>query len=389
MSTGTGEPPLDTGETPARETPTPSPRTDERRQDGPVTDLSAPHASATVVPATTREALGAKLWRSATSTSGSMPIFLALVGIVVIFAIMKPSAFLGSYNIKSIFIDASVALTLSVGMTYVIITAGIDLSVGSVLVFAGVIALKVMSALAGGATASANAGWGIIIVGIVAGLAVGVGWGVLNGVLIALLDIPPLIVTLGSFGAALGLADVLTGGVDLSGVPNDLANAIGAGNVGPIPALVLIAGAVTIVFGLVLHTTRFGRYTYAIGSNAEAARRAGINVNAHLIKVYALSGLLSGLGGVMSLAYFTTTTISGHETDNLTAIAAVVIGGTSLFGGVGAMAGTVVGVFIPVVLASGLVIVGVQSFWQQVMIGVILVAAVYFDQLRRRARSRG
>ncbi len=150
----------------------------------------------------------------------------------------------------------------------------------------------------------------------------------------------------------------------------------------------MIAAVVTVVAGLILHLTRFGRYTYAIGSNAEAARRAGIGVNAHLIKVYAIAGLLSGLGGVLSLAYFTTTTISGHVTDNLTAISAVVIGGTSLFGGRGTMFGTVVGVFIPVVLASGLVIVGVQSFWQQVVIGAILIIAVYFDQIRRRARSR-
>ena len=367
--------------TPTGETP----KVDERQPAGAVPDPTAPGTT----PVTPSEPLAAKLRRAATSTSGTMPIFLALVGIIVIFSIMKPSAFLGSYNIKSIFIDASVALTLSVGMTYVIITAGIDLSVGSVLVFSGVIALKVMVALAGGANAAANAGWGIILLGILAGLAVGLGWGVLNGVLIAILDLPPLIVTLGTFGAALGVSDVLTGGVDLSGVPNQFASSIGAGNVGPIPVLVFVAGVVTIALGLVLHTTKFGRYTYAIGSNAEAARRSGINVKAHLIKIYALAGLLSGLGGILSLAYFTTTTISGHETDNLTAIAAVVIGGTSLFGGIGAMAGTVVGVFIPVVLASGLVIVGVQSFWQQVMIGVILVVAVYFDQLRRRARSRG
>ena len=353
-----------------------------------ISDPTKPGAPEPTAPFAPRDSLATKLRRVATSSSSSLWIFLALILIIVVFSVMKPSAFLGSYNIKTIFINASVALTLSVGMTFVIITAGIDLSVGSVLVFSGVIAAKVMAALAGGSVASANAGWGTILVGIAAGLAVGVGWGVLNGVLIALLDIPPLIVTLGSFGAALGLADVLTGGVDLSGVPNQFASAIGAGKVGPIPVLVLIAGVVTIVLGLVLHTTRFGRYTYAIGSNTEAARRAGIKVNNHLIKIYALAGLLSGLGGVMSLAYFTTTTISGHETDNLTAIAAVVIGGTSLFGGVGAMAGTVVGVFIPVVLASGLVIVGVQSFWQQVMIGVILVAAVYFDQLRRRARLR-
>jgi ribose transport system permease protein len=357
--------------------------TDER------TDLVPDPTAASAASASAGEPLTAKLRRAVTSSSGSMPIFLALIGIVVVFSIMKPHAFLGSYNIKSIFIDASVALTLSVGMTYVIITAGIDLSVGSVLVFSGVIALKVMVALAGGANAAGNAGWGVILLGIAAGLAVGLGWGLVNGLLIALLDLPPLIVTLGSFGAAIGLSDVLTGGVDLSGVPNHLGSSIGAGSIGPIPVLVFIAGLVAIVFGLILHTTKFGRYTYAIGSNQEAARRAGVNVKRHLIQIYALSGLLSGLGGVLSLAYFTTTTISGHTTDNLTAISAVVIGGTSLFGGVGAMAGTVVGVFIPVVLASGLVIVGVQSFWQQVMIGVILVVAVYFDQLRRRARSRG
>ena len=371
--------------TPTGETP----QTSAPEQTVSVPDPTTPGTPEPTTAAETRATLAAKLRRAATSSSGSMPIFLVLIGIIVIFAIMKPNAFLGSYNIKSIFIDASVFLTLSVGMTYVIITAGIDLSVGSVLVFSGVIGLKVMIALAGGANAATNAGWGIIIVGIVAGLAVGLAWGVLNGVLIAVLELPPLIVTLASFGAALGLSDVLTGGVDLSGVPNNLGNSIGAGSVGPIPVLVFVAGVVAIVFGLLLHTTKFGRYTYAIGSNAEAARRAGINVKAHLIKVYALSGLLSALGGILSLAYFTTTTISGHTTDNLTAISAVVIGGTSLFGGVGAMAGTVVGVFIPVVLASGLVIVGVQSFWQQVMIGVILVVAVYFDQLRRRARSRG
>jgi ribose transport system permease protein len=327
-------------------------------------------------------------FRRATSSSSSLWIFLALILIIAIFSVLKPGAFLGSYNVKTIFINASVALCLSVGMTFVIITAGIDLSVGSVLVFSGVIAAKVMVDVAGSTTAAGNAGWGVILLGVAAGLAVGLGWGVLNGMLIALLDLPPLIVTLGSFGAALGLSDVLTGGIDLGGVPSDFSSAIGSGKIGPIPVLVFIAGIVTIVLGLLLHITKFGRYTYAIGSNAEAARRAGINVNRHLIKVYALAGTLSGLGGVLSLAYFTTTTISGHTTDNLTAISAVVIGGTSLFGGVGAMAGTVVGVFIPVVLASGLVIVGVQSFWQQVMIGVILVAAVYFDQLRRRARLR-
>ncbi len=322
-----------------------------------------------------------------TSTS-PVWIFLALVVIVAVFGALKPSQFLSSFDIKTIFINAAVALMLSVGMTFVIITAGIDLSVGSVLVFSGVIAAKVMIAVGGGSLHAITAGWGPILVGVAAGLAVGTGWGLINGALIALLDIPPLIVTLGTFGMALGLADVITGGVDVSGIPEKLGSTIGSGSIGPFPALVVIAAVVTVVAGLVLHLTRFGRYTYAIGSNAEAARRAGIGVGRHLIKVYSLAGLLSGLGGVLSLAYFTTTTISGHVTDNLTAISAVVIGGTSLFGGSGTMFGTVVGVFIPVVLASGLVIVGVQSFWQQVVIGAILIIAVYFDQLRRRERFR-
>jgi ribose transport system permease protein len=322
------------------------------------------------------------------SSTSPIWIFLALLVIVAVFGIDKPHAFLSSFNIKTMFVNAAVALMLSVGMTYVIITAGIDLSVGSVLVMSGVLAAKVMISVGGGTAAAATAGWGPILLGVAVGLAVGLGWGLVNGLLVALFDIPPLIVTLGSFGMALGLADVLTGGNDVAGIPTRFNSSIGAGTLIGIPWLVIIAAIATIIFGLILHLTRFGRYTYAVGSNAEATRRAGINVRAHLIKVYAIAGLLSGLGGDLSLAYFNTTTISGHTTDNLTAISAVVIGGTSLFGGSGTMFGTVVGVFIPVVLASGLVIVGVQSFWQQVMIGAILILAVYFDQLRRRARSR-
>ena len=335
-------------------------------------------------PVTTLARVRAQLF----SATSPLWIFLALLVIVGVFSIMKPSSFLSSFDIKTIFINAAVALTLSVGMTYVIITAGIDLSVGSVLVMSGVLAAKTMIAVGGGAASAINAGWGPILVGVAVGLLVGLGWGLVNGTLVALLDIPPLIVTLGTFGMSLGLADVITGGTDIAGIPTKFNSTIGAGNVGPIPWLVVIAGVVTIVFGLVLHYTRFGRYTYAIGSNSEAARRSGVNVKLHLIKVYAIAGSLSGLGGVLSLAYFDTTTISGHTTDNLTAISAVVIGGTSLFGGSGTMFGTVVGVFIPVVLAAGLVIVGVQSFWQQVMIGAILILAVYFDQLRRRTRSK-
>jgi ribose transport system permease protein len=308
-------------------------------------------------------------------------IFAILILIVVGFTAYEPNAFPTVANFRNIATDASVLLILAVGMTFVIITAGIDLSVGSVLLFGGVVSAKLMDSIGGDST-------GVILVGLVLALAGGLVWGLFNGLVITKMKVPPLIVTLGSLGMALGAALLLTGGVDVRSVPNNLVLTVGIGRVAGVPYLVLIAGGVAIVFGLILSVTRFGRWTYAIGSNAEAARRAGINVDRHLIKVYALAGLLAGLAGWLNLARFSTTTVGGHATDNLNAIAAVVIGGTSLFGGVGAIAGTVVGVFIPAVLSNGFNVIGVQPFWQDVAVGAVLILAVYLDQLRRRAKQQ-
>jgi ribose transport system permease protein len=310
--------------------------------------------------------------------------FGILVIMAAVFGIARPDAFATVFNIRNIFVDASLLLVMAVGMTYVIITAGIDLSVGSVLVFSGVVAAKIMEA-----NGARNAGWGVVLLGALAALAAGTGWGVLNGLLITKARIPPLIATLGTMGMALGFAQIITNGTDVSTVPQRLEETVGTGRLfGEIPYLVIVAAAVALVGGLVLALTRFGRHTFAVGSNAEAARRVGINVDLHLIKVYALAGFLSGLAGVLSLGFFTTTTIGSHANDNLSVIAGVVLGGASLFGGVGTIAGTVIGILIPGVLRNGLVIVGVQPFWQNVAVGAVLVIAVYFDQLRRRARER-
>jgi ribose transport system permease protein len=222
------------------------------------------------------------------------------------------------------------------------------------------------------------------VLAILCGIAASTLFGLLNGLLITRIKLPAFIVTLGTFGMALGLALVISGGVDERSVPFKLISTIGIGRLfSQIPYLVIISLVVALVFGVILAQTRFGRYTYAIGSNQEAVRRAGVNVDRHLIKVYALTGTLAGLAGFMSLARFGTTTIGGHSTDNLDAIAGVVIGGTSLFGGVGTILGTVFGVFIPAVLENGFVIVGVEAFWQQVAVGAVLIVAVYLDQLRR------
>jgi ribose transport system permease protein len=321
-------------------------------------------------------------WWQRFVTGSSTWIGLILAALILAFSVLEYDSFVSASNARNVATDAAVLLVLVVGMTYVIITAGIDLSVGAVLVFSGVVSVKLMNGVGG-------EGWGTILLGLAAALASGLAWGGLNGLLVAKARIPPLIVTLGTLGMSLGAALLITGGVDERDVPFKLVSTIGTGRLfNQIPYLVIIALAVALALGIVLAATRFGRHTYAIGSNEEAARRAGIAVDRHLIKVYALAGTLSGLAGFLSLARFSTTTIGGHDIDNLAAIAAVVIGGTSLFGGTGTMLGSVFGVFIPAVLQNGFVIVGVQPFWQQVAVGAVLIGAVYLDQLRRHSQHQ-
>ncbi len=313
-------------------------------------------------------------------------IALVLLALIIVFSVLAPSAFPTLYNFQLLFIETAVLLVLSVGMTFVIITSGIDLSVGSVLIFAGMAGGKTMEAMSGGD--AGHAGWNVIVIGLVVAVLAGTAWGLVNGFLIAVAGIPPLIVTLGTMGAALGAALLLNGGSDVHTVPVILNKQLGAGtSLGFVPNLVLIAVVITLVGAWLLHTTKFGRYTYAIGSNAEGARRAGIGVTAHLMKVYTLTGFLAGLSGFLSLAYYNSTTITGHTSDNLNAIAATVMGGTSLFGGVGSVLGTVIGVFIPAVLKKGFNITGVPDFWQMIAVGAVLIAAVWFDQRRRRQRN--
>jgi ribose transport system permease protein len=313
----------------------------------------------------------------------ALQIIGVLAIIVIIFGAMKPGSFLTVFNIRGIVQDTSILAVLGVGMTFVIITGGIDLSVGSVLVFSGVVADKAMASMGG-------QGWGASIVGLLVAVGCGLGWGLVNGFFIARAKVPPLIVTLGSLGMALGLAEVITGGVDLRDIPNVMVNDIGFGNIAwQIPWLAVIAVIVVLLGIVLLHRTRFGLHTYAIGSNPEAGRRSGVNVPRKLIMIYALSGLLAGFAGWMNLAFYQSTTIGGQSTTNLSVIAGVVIGGTSLFGGYGSIFGSIVGLFIPATLQDGFVIIGIQPFWQQVVVGAVLIAAVYVDQQRRASALRG
>ena len=310
-------------------------------------------------------------------------IMLVLVAITAIFSLLAPETFFTLFNLRNISINIAMFAILGIGMTFVIITAGIDLSIGSMLVFSSVIGCKAIVAAGG-------QGWGSTIAGLFACLISATLLGAINGWLVAVANVPAFIVTLGSFSTVLGLAQITTGGIDLSDATDVMVDKIGFGNViGQIPALGVIALVCVIFGGILLHKTKFGLTTYAIGSNIEGCRRVGINVNRHLVLVYALMGLCAGIAGFLSLALYQQTTIAGQSNTALTVIAGVVIGGTSLFGGYGSMFGTMIGLLIPIVLQTGFIIIGVVPFWQNVVVGVFLVAAVYVDNARRAAAEGG
>lgn len=343
------------------------------------------NTSSDVSPRTGQELPGAGPGRDLmrrTLSAGETWVFGALIILMAVFTGWGGTKFLSATNLNLTAQTTAPFLLMAIGETYVILTAGIDLSVGFVLVLTGVVADKFFLENGG-----PNAGTGTIWLGVVIGLATGAVFGALQGVAVAKLKIPPLIATLMGLGVAEGLSYLITGGADFPSVPNRLVNVM-LGSLAGIPWVIVISFLATLVFGLILAFTRFGRYTYAIGSNPEAALRAGINVDLHLIKVYALAGFVSGLAGIINLGYYNSTTISGHPLDNLTVITAVVIGGASLFGGRGSMLGTFIGVFIPELLMNGLNIVQVNQYWQYIITGLVLGAAVYMDQIRRRLRER-
>lgn len=277
--------------------------------------------------------------------------------------------------------SATIIILLAIGQTFVIATGGIDLSVGAVLACSSMIGAIVMrNMVASGSDATAT-----ILVGFAISLIAGTAIGAITGLVITKLEITPFIATLGMMGVATGTTNLLCGGTEVIGLPPELGiigNTAWLGRWVTIPVFVTIIAA--IIAGLILARTRFGLRTYAIGSNPGAARRAGMAVPAHLIRVYALSGLFASLGGILLVSRFVSASPLAGQNAELASIAAAVIGGASLTGGRGSILGTVIGASITAVLQIGLILAGVSSFWQTVAIGVIIVVAVYTDQLRIR-----
>lgn len=299
-----------------------------------------------------------------------MYALLGLVLLSVILSILSPY-FLTTDNLLSIALQTAIIAIIALGQVYVIISGGIDLSVGSILALSGVVSAQLLVA-----------GWSTPMA-IVAGVLAGAILGFINGLVITKGKLPPFIVTLGMMGVARGLSLVLTDGLPVSGLPESFTK-LGNETLFFIPIPVIFLIIVGIIAAFILSKTVFGRYVYSIGSNEEAAQLSGISVNFHKLMIYVVCGVLSGLAGVLMTARLVSAQPSAGMGYELDAIAAVVIGGASLIGGVGTVGGTIIGAFIMGVLRNGLNLLNVSPFWQQIAIGVVIVLAVYVDQIRRK-----
>ena len=283
-------------------------------------------------------------------------------------------SFIGSlYNVQAILLAASAPLLLAIGQTFVIITAGIDLSVGFIMGLAAVCAAQFLG------LAGAGAGNGALALAILATVAVCLVPGWINGLLIARLGVPAFIGTLGMYGVARG-AGFLAAGSGMT-VPVDHAGLawIGAGW-----TPVAITAVLLLAMHVVLSQTRFGQYTYAIGGNQQSAERAGIAVRRHLVLVYMLSAAFAAVGGVVYTARYSAGAANAGESLLLDSIAAVVIGGASLFGGTGNLVGSLIGALIIAVIQFGLIFIDVNAFWQFIAVGTVIVLSVLIDQTKER-----
>jgi len=306
--------------------------------------------------------------------------WLFLILLLIVFELWARLAYgvsflLNGYNLQSIAVSASLPLLLGLGQTFVIIAGGIDLSVGFVMGFASVVIARVMQTITPFDELTALA------IGILAAMTFGILPGWINGTLISRLRVPAFIGTLGMYGVARGTGFLVAGGTTVP-VNNEWLFALGNSKPLGVPLPVLITVLLVLVMHWVLSQTRFGQATYAIGGNRTAAIRAGINVRRHTLYLYMISAGCAAVAGIVYAARFSAGAAQGGEPLLLDSIAAVVIGGASLFGGSGTIIGTVIGATIIAVIQYGLVFINVEPFWQFVAVGVVIIVSVLIDQSR-------
>lgn len=296
--------------------------------------------------------------------------YATLTALFVALTIASPHFFTQT-NLSAVVRQTAVINIMALGMTLIIISGGIDLSVGSILALAGLFGTKAMAA------------GEPIAVGVAVGILVGLGCGIVNGLLITRLQISPFIVTLGTLGIFRGAALVSSNALPVHTLPRAFA-VLGAGNLAGIPVVLWILLVCAVLMHLLLENTKLGRYAFAIGSNADAAYYAGVPIRFHLVCVYGIAGMLTGLAGMVEMSRLMIGQPTAGVGYELQAIAAVVIGGGSLRGGEGSVTGTLVGAFIMGLLSNGSDLLGVSPYWQQAIIGTVIIAAVAFDEFRKR-----
>jgi ribose transport system permease protein len=308
-------------------------------------------------------------------------LFLAVL--LVFFEIWARTDFGGtfigsSFNWRSVAVFAVAPLLLAMGQTFVIISGGIDLSAGFIMGLAAVVAAHAINVLGGYVPLPLA-----MVLGICIAVLAAIIPGMINGLLISRLKVPPFIGTLGMFGVARGAAFLLAGGTTVP-VKNSSFAALGNGQFFGVPYLIIVTAVVVLMMHYILSQTRFGQHNYAIGANAQAARRAGIDLKSHLLRLYILSAICAGLGGALYAARFTAGAAQAGEPLLLDSVAAVVIGGASLFGGSGTIIGTIAGALVIAVIQYGLVFMNVEPFWQFIAVGVVIIISVLIDQAQRR-----
>ncbi|MFN3330963.1 MAG: ABC transporter permease [Caldilinea sp.] len=318
-------------------------------------------------------------WHAYASQLGALGV---LIVICVIFALIEP-AFLSSRNLFNVLRQVSIYGLLALVMTFVILTGGIDLSVGSLLALSGLVAAAVYkggTGLLSAGTAGQAEGFGLPAA-IGAAIAVGLIGGLLQGTAVSRLKVPPFIVLTAFRGAAL----LFSGGQPISTFTDEY-KFWGQGMIGPVPVPVIIFLSFAVLAFIVLRYTRYGRRVYAVGGNPEAARLSGLNVQNIMLSVYVITGFFAGLSGFLLSSRLNSAEQVAGVGYELTVIAGVVIGGTSLFGGEGGIFGTVIGILLIGVLSNGLTLMNVSPYYQQILVGLIIVFAVYLDQLIKRRR---
>jgi ribose transport system permease protein len=321
--------------------------------------------------ATTEERAGGTLRERLSGVISQLAAAGALIVVFVFLSIASP-VFLSADNLYNIGVQTCYTAVIAIGITLVIITAGIDLSVGSVAALSGVVGVVLM----------AKAGVPVVLA-ILGGILVGAACGLVNGLLVSVAGLNPFIATLGMLSVARGMVYIPTNAKSVFGVPDSF-RLLGQGVIGSIPIPIIVVAVVAVAGYVVLARTKLGRYAYAMGSNREAARLSGIPIRRYLTVVYVISGALAGFGGMIASSQVASGQPNFGIGLELDAIAAAVIGGASLFGGQGTVVGTLIGAFLIALIRNGSVLLDVNIYYQQVIIGVVIWVAVLWDQYRRR-----